>query len=141
MLFFDFFLCLTDSIIALDFMGCLFPAKPRPILSVKVGKERRSEFLEQIVGISSRDHAVEIELASGETFMVNCGIRGLLPQLDERFLNVRRGYVVNMEYIASMGAESCTLRSGEEVLLSRKERISIRETYNRWVFSRLAERR
>ena len=116
-------------------------ARPRPILSVKVGKERRSEFLEQIVGISSRDHAVEIELASGETFMVNCGIRGLLPQLDERFLNVRRSYVVNMEYIASMGAESCTLRSGEEVLLSRKERISIRETYNRWVFSRLAERR
>ncbi len=32
MLFFDFFLCLTDSIIALDFMGCLFPAKLRPIL-------------------------------------------------------------------------------------------------------------
>lgn len=116
-------------------------AKPRPILSVKVGKALLSEFLENIVGISSRDHAVEIELASGETFMVNCGSSELLPQLDERFLNVRRGYVVNMEYIESMGAESCTLRSGEAVLLSRKGRTSLRETYNRWVFSRLAERR
>ena len=116
-------------------------AKPRPILSVKVGKERRSEFLENIVGISSRDHAVEIALSSGETFIVNCGISDLLPQLDERFLNVRRGYVVNMEYIANMGAESCTLRSGEVVLLSRRERPALRETYNRWVFSRLAERR
>lgn len=116
-------------------------AKPRPILSVKVGKALRSEFLENIVGISSRDHAVEIALASGETFIVNCGSSELLPQLDERFLKLRRGFLVNMEYIANMGAEGCTLRNGEEVLFSRKERISIREAYNRWVFSRLAERR
>lgn len=116
-------------------------AKPRPILSVKVGKALLSEFLENIVGISSRDHAVEIALASGETFIVNCGSSELLPQLDERFLKLRRGFLVNMEYIANMGAEGCTLRNGEEVLFSRKERISIREAYNRWVFSRLAERR
>ena len=115
--------------------------QPRPILSVKVGKERRSEFLENIVGISSRDHAAEIELASGETFRVNCGIPDLLPRLDGRFLNVRRGYVVNMEYIKHMNAEGCTLRNGVEVLFSRKERASIREAYNNWVFSRLAERK
>ena len=116
-------------------------SKKRPLFTVKVGRALCSEFLESVVSISSRDHAVEIALASGETFIVNCGSSELLPQLDERFLKLRRGFLVNMEYIANMGAEGCTLRNGEEVLFSRKERISIREAYNRWVFSRLAERR
>ena len=116
-------------------------SKKRPLFTVKVGKALRSEFLEDIVSLSSADHSAAIELSSGETFSVNCQIVDLLPQLDERFLKLRRGFVVNMEYIEHMNAEGCTLRNGEGVLFSRKERISIREAYNRWVFSRLAERR
>ena len=116
-------------------------SKKRPLFTVKVGKALRSEFLDYIVSLSSADHSAAIELSSGETFFANCKIADLLPQLDERFLKLRRGFVVNMEYIEHMNAEGCTLRNGEGVLFSRKERISIREAYNRWVFSRLAERR
>lgn len=65
------------------------------------------------MSISSRDHAVEIELNTGEKFLVNCKVSDLLPQLDERFLKLRRGFIVNMEYIEHMNAEGCTLRCGE----------------------------
>lgn len=89
---------------------------------------------------TSRDHAVEIELNTDEKFLVNCKVADLLPQLDERFLKLRRGFIVNMEYIEHMNEEGCTLRSGETVLFSRKERAFIRGSYSRWVFSRLSER-
>lgn len=115
-------------------------SKKRPLFTVKVGRALRSEFLESVVSISSRDRAVEIELNAGEKFLVNCKVSDLLPQLDERFLKLRRGFIVNMEYIEHMNAEGCTLRSGETVLFSRKERAFIRGSYSRWVFSRLSER-
>ena len=143
-----------------DGASLLAAAKVQPpftvaFIDIYLPKENGVEIAGELIALSpqtdivfvttSREHAVDAFEVGAVHYLVKPvtteGVRDLLPQLDERFLNVRRGYVVNMEYLANMGAESCTLRSGEEVLLSRKERISIRETYNRWVFSRLAERR
>lgn len=46
-----------------------------------------------------------------------------------------------MDYIDNMTAESCRLFNGEVVLLSRKDRQSIRNTYNAWVFKKISRRR
>ena len=56
-----------------------------------------------------------------------------MENLDERFLRVNRGIIVNMEAIERMDSDSCRVE-GLIFMLSRKERSELRKRYNDWLF-------
>lgn len=111
------------------------------MFTIKCGREQRAIYLDKLVSLSSADHFTELQLTGGERIKVFSSLSDLVPNLDDRFLKIRRGYILNMDYIDSMTAESCRLFNGEVVLLSRKDRQSIRNTYNAWVFKKISRRR
>lgn len=96
-------------------------------------------YMDQILMLTSADHYTNVSLLSGDRITVSSSLSDLYEKLDERFLKLQRGCVVNMEYIEVMQSDRCRLRNGETVLLSRKERLKIREDYNNWVFRRLPD--
>ena len=56
-----------------------------------------------------------------------------MEKVDERFLRVNRGILVNMEAIEQMNTDSCQV-AGMIFMLSRKERAANKRRYNDWLF-------
>ena len=56
-----------------------------------------------------------------------------MEKLDDRFLRINRGVIVNMEAIERMNGDSCEI-GGITFMLSRRERAENRRRYNDWLF-------
>ena len=62
-------------------------------------------------------------------------------KLDPRqFLRLSRGLIVNMAFILSLDGDTCCLKDGTEVLISRREKAEVRRRYNDFMFRKLEER-
>lgn len=62
-------------------------------------------------------------------------------KLDPRqFLRLSRGLIVNMAFILSLDGDTCRLKDGTEVLISRREKAEVRRRYNDFMFRKLEER-
>ena len=56
-------------------------------------------------------------------------------QLDpSRFLKISRGFLVQMSFILGIQKDTCFLKDGTEMLLSRREKTYIRKKYNDYLF-------
>ncbi|MCC8140656.1 MAG: LytTR family DNA-binding domain-containing protein [Lachnospiraceae bacterium] len=115
--------------------------RERPVLHICVGRDNYSLYTDEIRYIQSANHATEIVMTDGRLYRVWQPMGELEAQLNEDFLKVQRGMIVNMDYIEQMGTDSCILRDGTRLLLSRSGKASIRRAYDNYVFSRLARRR
>ncbi len=109
-----------------------------PALSISVGRSIRRIYLKNICVVQSINHATEIYLAHGESVKVWISLEEISAGLDERFLKIQRGIIVNMSYIEQMGSDSCILRDGTKLLLSRKEKKAIRDTYTEYAFRNIS---
>ncbi|MCD7738095.1 MAG: LytTR family DNA-binding domain-containing protein [Lachnospiraceae bacterium] len=112
--------------------------RERSVLNISVGKDSYSLYMDEIRYIESANHATEILMQDGRIYRVWTSLNELSGKLDGNFLKVQRGIIVNMDYIEQMGMDSCILRDGTRLLLSRSDRLSIRTTYDNYAFSRLA---
>ena len=113
----------------------------RPGLSVKAGRTRRYLFLDEIAVCESNKHEINIQLKTGEHIVcTQTTFESLAQQLDENFLLLSRGIIVNLNYIAAMEKRSCTLRDGRKVLLSRGNIRQIQEAYDNFAFDKLSRR-
>ena len=56
-----------------------------------------------------------------------------MEKLDERFLRINRGVIVNMEAVEKMNTQSCEI-AGVTFMLSRKTRAESRKKYNDYMF-------
>lgn len=115
--------------------------RKRPMISLSVGHENRTVYLDEICYIQSANHATEVFLSNGKQIRIWTPLNKLEEKLDETFLKVNRSAVVNMEQIEQMGIDSCLLRDGTRLDFARRERSAIRAAYDNFLFSRLAERK
>ena len=113
----------------------------RNVLSVKVGRDVRMVYTDEIMTLQSANHQTDIILKSGRVISTYTQLGELKEKLDDSFLQIQRGLVVNMEYIECMQSDSFVLRNGQKLLMSRKEKNAIRETFNDFVFRRLEQQR
>lgn len=107
-------------------------------LEVSQGRNSVRLRLDKIHYLQSRDNGTDI-FTHSHVLHVNQNTSALVEKLDGRFLNIRRGMCVNMSFIKRMDADQCTLKNGEVVLLSRKERADIRSRYREYIFGSVAE--
>ena len=56
-----------------------------------------------------------------------------MENLDERFLKVNRGIIVNMEAVERMNTDSCKV-DGVVFMLSRRQRSECRKKYSEYLF-------
>lgn len=116
-------------------------ANRRETISFTVGRDSYTVFLDQICCLESAKHAVEILLTDGRRLKVWLSLNDLEKKLDSCFLKLNRGTLVNMDYIEQMGIDTCVLRDGTRLVISKQMRSAVRAAYNDYLFSRLARRK
>lgn len=104
-----------------------------------MGRDNYTVYQDQISCLQSINHAVEVSLADGRSLKVWTPLNELEKRLDGAFLKINRGTLVNMEYIEQMGSDTCILRDGARLVISRRERAGVRAAYSDFLFSRLSE--
>ena len=113
--------------------------KQEAIIKVVVGRETRKLRQSEICRLQSVNHKVEILLKTGEIVSIWTALSEVEGKLDDNFLKIQRGTIVNMGYIKQMNIRECILKDGTRALLSRGERMKIKETYDEFIFSQLLE--
>ncbi len=115
-----------------------FLARSRPTLTLNVGRDIHTMYLEAIVYISSAKHAKEIHLTNGQILRAWTEFQELEEKLDKSFVRLNKGVIVNMEHIRQLSQEYCILGDGTRLDISRRERPSVRAAYDEYLFTRLS---
>ena len=115
--------------------------KRRETISFPVGANRITVFMDQVCLLENDDHVVTVSMADGRRLKVWRPFGELAQKLSGSFLRVNRGIVVNMDYIARMGADTCVLRDGSRLSIAVRQSAAIRAAYDDYVFEQLARRR
>lgn len=89
---------------------------------------------QMITYIESVHNNLEIHLLSGGIITVRNSLQNFMEKLDDRFLRINRGIVVNMDAVDKMNTDSCEI-CGMTFLLSRKTRKESRKKYNDFLFA------
>ena len=116
------------------------PHELRRGISMPAGNAMRFVYLDEIAICESAGHMVTVRLMDGGVLSFRQTLGELRRNLDARFIDVTRGVVVNADFIERMGAKSCVLKDGREVLLSRASAKDIRKAYQDYLFSRMVDR-
>ncbi len=112
----------------------------RKSVSLKIGKELKLIYTDEIAFAQSNKHKTTVRMKSGMEFDADIAFSALTSSLGDDFLLLSRGIIANGEYIDSMASDSCVLKNGQTVLFSRKEKAAIKAAYNDYVYRRLAGR-
>ena len=111
----------------------------RKYLHFKSGRQEMRVDLSILCYLQSRHNKTDLITRNGLLY-ASSPLSALTPELDERFLTISRGLVVNMDYIKDMQTSFCLLEDGRKVLLSRGMRGEIVRRYQDYVFNQIEEK-
>lgn len=120
------------------------PVRPEDLEEVRRRLEARQSAVFQLKGreeipfqmityIESVHNNLEIHLLSGKVEVVRDSLQNFLEKLDDRFLRINRGIVVNMDAVEKMDRDSCQI-CGLTFMLSRRTRQESRKRYHEFLF-------
>lgn len=104
-----------------------------PVLHLQDGQSKEDIPFPRISYIESVHNDLHIHLITGSVIKVRGSLKKFIDKLDDRFVRINRGIIVNMGAIEKMNTDSCEI-SGMIFMLSRKKRIEIREKYHDYLF-------
>ena len=96
-------------------------------------RRRRKIPLRKITYIESMHNYLYIHMISEAVLKVRGSLQDFQKQLDDRFLRINRGVIVNMEAVEKMNTDSCKI-DGVIFMLSRRQRMENRKKYNDYLF-------
>lgn len=101
--------------------------------SIRLPQLNQEIALHMICYIESFHNDIEIHLISGSTIKVRDSLSNFMEHLDDNFLRINRGVIVNMEAVEKMNTDSCQI-GGKTFMLGRKQRSENRKKYTDWLF-------
>lgn len=108
--------------------------RKRKTAVLHLGREKQQKIpLHMITYIESSHNNLLIHLITGSVVKIRGSIQGFMEGLDERFLRINRGVIVNMESVERMDSDACEV-GGMTFMLSRKEKTENRKKYSDWLF-------
>ena len=96
-------------------------------------RRRRKIPFRKITYIESMHNYLYIHMVSEAVLKVRGSLQDFQKQLDDRFLRINRGVIVNMEAVEKMNTDSCEI-DGMIFMLSRRQRTENRKKYNDYLF-------
>lgn len=116
-----------------------FPDEDEGILEIKEGKVTVSVPIKKILFIEVVGKYCVIH-TDKDTFQTRSSLSLLYEQLDDRiFMKPQQSYIVNMAAIEKFNYDHVLIQGGVHIVLSRKNRASLKEQYQSYLF-RLARR-
>lgn len=112
----------------------------RESIAVKVGRDTLHIYLDSILYAQSENKATVVYLSvQHDPLRTAYSFRDFEVMLETGpFLRIQRGFLVNMHFVERMTSDSCILKNGQTLLISRKERKEIRVKYKEFIFSQLS---
>lgn len=112
-------------------------SRKRPMITLATGRDSHSVYLDEIYYLQSVNHALEFTLIGGRILKIWTPLNEVKEHLGTGFLKINRGTIVNMDYVEQMGIDTCIMRDGAKLVLTRKDHIAIRSAYDDYIFSQL----
>ena len=108
-------------------------------ITIKVPRDSFDVTLRSIVAVTSRGHAVDVILDSGNKLSSTMKFSDLEEQLslDKRFLSCNRGIVINMDHILSLDEDVFKMKDGSSYPIRVRERAKVISQYTRYMLSRV----
>lgn len=111
--------------------------KRSSVLHIRIGQKKEVPY-HTIAYIESVHNNLMIHLKNRSTLRVRGSLQEYMKELDDRFLRINRGVIVNMEAVDRMNGDSVSV-DGMIFMLSRKDRAEKRKRYNDWLFEMVME--
>ena len=93
----------------------------------------------EIIKIVSKSRGVEIYFLGRSAAWLSCPFREVEAQLsgDLDFLLLGRGCIVNLNQVQGIDFDTCCLKNGDQLPISRRERLNVQRRYSDFLFRRL----
>ncbi|MCR5099469.1 MAG: LytTR family transcriptional regulator [Lachnospiraceae bacterium] len=108
-------------------------------ITVSVEGEEKTFPFSSIVFAQTNKNYIRITDRHGQAFLTRMTfsrMRSLLEQ-DNRFLQINRGIIINMDYIDTFGKDACVLHGGFHLPISVREHKKLDQIRRNYVFFKL----
>ena len=114
--------------------------EPRHTLTLRIERTVNVLYQDEIIRIESHGHSTVITCENATVYSIRKPFYEISEMMDETFLQVKKGLMVNMRFISQMTFRDCTTRDGCVFLLRRDQAKEIREKYFAFVTNELEKR-
>lgn len=117
----------------------VLPGKSDRMLELPVQGETVQFSLTEISKIVSKRRGVEIHFLGRSAAWLPCQFQEVEARLSEEpdFLLLSRGCIVNLNNVQGIDVDICFLKTGEQLPVSRRERLNVQNRYSDFLFRRL----
>ena len=103
--------------------------EPRHTLMVKIDRIINVLYQDEIIRVESHGHNTEIICNDNTVYSIRKPFKEIDEQLDETFVQIKKGVTLNMRHILKMTYKDCTSRDNRTYLLSRDHAKEIRAKF------------
>lgn len=111
--------------------------EPRHTLTLRINRTINMLYQDEIVRVEGADHRTVITRLGGEELSIWKPCHEICDLLDDSFIQIKKGVMVNMRHIKQMTARECVMKDGSEFLLRRDQAKELRERYYSYVENEL----
>ena len=110
-------------------------------LTIKQGSQELAIPHQKIVCVYTEGHYLNIRILDSEPLHLRMTFRELLDQLDieEQFLQINKGVLVNMDYVQSIEEGNCGMIDGTWLPVRHRDRNSLVATWRSYQFNKIRE--
>lgn len=105
------------------------------VYDVELRYEQKISF-GKLVYIESYHNYLFLHLVANSEIKIRSSMKEFAAQLDQRFLQINRGIIVNMDRVERMNSDSCEI-DGKVFMLSRRQRAECKKKYMDYIFQHL----
>ena len=110
-------------------------------ICLRIDRENVAISLSDIAFLKSENHKIKIVQKDGGILYTYMTLNNLENYLTDDFLKIKRGIIVNMDFIDVLSSTFCILKNGMDLEISRLNRAEIKKQYESYVMRVLKKRR
>lgn len=107
--------------------------EPRHSLTVRISRTINVLYQDEIIRVEGADHRTVITCVDKNEYSIWKPCREICEQLDDSFIQIKKGVMVNMRHVKQMTTRECIMKDGSEFLLRRDQAKELRERYYSFV--------
>ena len=109
-------------------------------LFVQTNYERVAVYQDQIMYFRSDNQRVKLLFHNGKEMSTYMPLYSLEEELGPEFVKLKRGIIVNMQYVKVMGPSYCIMDDGVELEIGRNHRARVHRDYENYIYRELSKR-
>lgn len=113
---------------------------PRHTLTIRIDRAVNVLYQDEIIRVESSGHNTVITCLNATVYSIRKPFHEISEMMDDSFIQIKKGVILNMRHISKMTFRDCTTRDGFTFLLRRDQAKEIREKYFAFVTNELEKR-